>query len=285
MVIEVEEYKKILDSMIKSSGLKLDEIAEKCKQKGVDITASYISKLRLGHRPAPDESISRAIAQVCNQDPEILIRVGNIEKTPLPIKEEMDRYKEVFALLTPAIIQLCNNDEFLDRVALSEGYKIPFDSLSRLLEEMTPNNLMEFITKLGFALTVEESNDGKTNLWLESTFDLSAEDKQPLNRMKEIILVNKDSLSSIYNKNTATGTLSPNKKHDIARNLVKNPFAQHRDLEVEQLAAELQTNPEYLELHRLMKNMPKKDVKEVLSFAKYKNLEGKDRGPDDEDDF
>lgn len=57
--------------------------------------------------------------------------------------------------------------------------------------------------------------------------------------------------------------------------------------ETEQLTTEIQEKPEYIELHRLVKNMPKEEVKQVLSFAKYinNNLKGKDRRPDDDDDF
>lgn len=57
------------------------------------------------------------------------------------------------------------------------------------------------------------------------------------------------------------------------------------NLEAEQLAHEIKSNPKYLELHRLVKNMPKKEIDEVLDFAKYKQLKGNDRGPNDEDDF
>lgn len=71
----------------------------------------------------------------------------------------------------------------------------------------------------------------------------------------------------------------------LLENEQKNPSVQNRNLEVEKLANELQASPEYLELHRLVKGMPKKKVKEVLNFAKYTNLKGKDRGPDDDDDF
>lgn len=58
-----------------------------------------------------------------------------------------------------------------------------------------------------------------------------------------------------------------------------------KDTEVERLANELKANPKYLELHRLVKDMPKKEIEEVLDFAKYKHLKGNDRGPDDDDDF
>jgi hypothetical protein len=47
----------------------------------------------------------------------------------------------------------------------------------------------------------------------------------------------------------------------------------------------LESNPEYIELHRLAKTMSEEELKEVLNFAKYTKLKGKDRGPEDDDDF
>jgi len=43
--------------------------------------------------------------------------------------------------------------------------------------------------------------------------------------------------------------------------------------------------PLYVKLDRIVKNMPEKEVEQVLNFAKYINMKGKDRLPDDDDDF
>ncbi len=64
-----------------------------------------------------------------------------------------------------------------------------------------------------------------------------------------------------------------------------NQSSKNNNSEVEQLAKEIQNNPKYLELHRLVKDMPDYKIKEVLNFAKYTDLKGKDRGPADDDDF
>lgn len=45
------------------------------------------------------------------------------------------------------------------------------------------------------------------------------------------------------------------------------------------------SQPYYVELNRVVQNMNKKEVEKVLDFAKYLNLEGKKKLPDDDDDF
>jgi transcriptional regulator with XRE-family HTH domain len=53
----------------------------------------------------------------------------------------------------------------------------------------------------------------------------------------------------------------------------------------EKLVNESQTSAEYLELHRLIRNMSTEETKKVLSFAKYTHMEANKRGPEDDDDF
>lgn len=89
-------YASMLDSFITYSKLSLEEIADRCKQKGVDIHASYISKLRKGTRPAPSEEISRAIAEACRADADALVIQGNIERTPKQIIDEYFQYKNFY---------------------------------------------------------------------------------------------------------------------------------------------------------------------------------------------
>lgn len=72
-------YSQLLSEYIKRSGKTLEQISIECGRKGVKIHPTYISKLRLGNRPAPSESISRALAEVTGGDPDELIREGFIQ--------------------------------------------------------------------------------------------------------------------------------------------------------------------------------------------------------------
>ncbi|MBA4541953.1 transcriptional regulator [Thermoactinomyces daqus] len=86
-------YAELLQEYIKNSGMTLERIAEECGKRGVKIHPTYISKLRLGKRPAPSEEISRVLAEVTGGDAQRLIIKGYIEKIPDDIKEELDVYK------------------------------------------------------------------------------------------------------------------------------------------------------------------------------------------------
>lgn len=99
-------YAELLQEYIKKSGMTLERIAEECGKRGVKIHPTYISKLRLGKRPAPSEEISRVLAEVTGGDPQRLIIKGYIEKVPDELREELDVYK-----------YLSNVDDLVDEIA------------------------------------------------------------------------------------------------------------------------------------------------------------------------
>jgi transcriptional regulator with XRE-family HTH domain len=72
---------------------------------------------------------------------------------------------------------------------------------------------------------------------------------------------------------------------ELLGNEQKNTSEQTRNSEVDKLANEIRANPKYLELHRLVKELPDDKVRSVLEFAEFAKLKGKDRRPDDDDDF
>ncbi|WP_058302423.1 LexA family protein [Gorillibacterium timonense] len=71
-------YAAILDTYIKKSGKTLDQISQECADMDISVHPTYISKLRLGKRPAPSEDITRALAKVTGGDPEKLIAEANL---------------------------------------------------------------------------------------------------------------------------------------------------------------------------------------------------------------
>lgn len=59
-------YTALLNMIIEDSKLTVKEIAERCKQYGVDVTPAYISTLRNDkNNRAPSDKVSRAIAKAC----------------------------------------------------------------------------------------------------------------------------------------------------------------------------------------------------------------------------
>lgn len=92
-------YQQTLSKIIAKSGYKLKEISEKCKELGVKVDPSYISKLQTGKQPPASEDVNVAIAKVCNYDPNELIYEAYIEKAPLLIKEIMSEFIAYFKVI------------------------------------------------------------------------------------------------------------------------------------------------------------------------------------------
>lgn len=89
-------YHKMLSAMIKDSGFTLREIVEKCKQEGVSIDQSYISKLQTdAQKPASDE-VNIALAKVCGVDPDDLLFEAYMEKAPNMIRKLITQISDFF---------------------------------------------------------------------------------------------------------------------------------------------------------------------------------------------
>lgn len=95
-------YQELLSKYIQDSGLSLRKIASECKKLGVSVTASYISRLQAGKMPPPSEEISKAIADVCQQDSQKLIMQGYIDKAPEPV-QKMFEYSEKWSTIVWSI--------------------------------------------------------------------------------------------------------------------------------------------------------------------------------------
>jgi len=75
-------YKDILAKAIKDKGLSLRELANKCKDLGVNITPSYISQIQTGKLPPPSDEVSKAISNICGVDENVLILEAYFDKAP-----------------------------------------------------------------------------------------------------------------------------------------------------------------------------------------------------------
>lgn len=94
------KYNEVIAEMIDKSGLKLKEIAEQCKEHGVNIDSSYLSKLQTGKQPPASDDVNRAVALVCNGDYETLYHAKNMEKTPDYIRSFVEKMIPFFRTLS-----------------------------------------------------------------------------------------------------------------------------------------------------------------------------------------
>lgn len=121
-------YSEILNEYILKSGKTLDQIAKECMKKGVNIHSTYISKLRLGQRPAPSDDISRALAEVTGGDPDKLIMAGYIERAPKEVQgiiahylKNLDLYAAYVAMfLSDELSDIDENDSELLKTKIEE---------------------------------------------------------------------------------------------------------------------------------------------------------------------
>ncbi|WP_079914705.1 hypothetical protein [Paenibacillus sp. 32352] len=95
------KYHELLSRYIEESKLSLGELVLRLKNRDIDITKSYISKLKNGNKPPASEEITRALAEVTGGDPDALVMAAYIDKAPTEVKDalrEAEKYRFAFHL-------------------------------------------------------------------------------------------------------------------------------------------------------------------------------------------
>jgi transcriptional regulator with XRE-family HTH domain len=157
----MQSYKEILNFMLKRSGLTLEEVAEGCKKNGVYISASYLSKLRLGHRPPPSNNISKMIATVCNFGSDNLIDAANTEKTPVPVARQLSIINATLqSIVDPVIEHIINDDTTLTLIFKSRGLDLTPEEARAILDDMALFEQVELLKENGldFNVAINRSN-------------------------------------------------------------------------------------------------------------------------------
>ncbi|MCK9330104.1 MAG: S24 family peptidase [Candidatus Cloacimonetes bacterium] len=136
-------YAKLLNNLIESSKLSVKEIVARCKEHGVNITASYISMLRNpDNNKIPSDEVSRALAKACEAEyEESLVIEGYIDKAPKEFKEFLDEYREI--LIQSLLILFSNQITKSDMKMLAERMKeLPISDL--ILQSKTLTSGVDF---------------------------------------------------------------------------------------------------------------------------------------------
>ncbi len=100
-------YTEMLNILIHDSGLTVKQIADKCSEYGVDITTTYISKLRNDkNNKAPSDKVSIALAKACGAKyEECLIVEAYLDKSPKIITDFFNQFKKMVAPITMGIFE------------------------------------------------------------------------------------------------------------------------------------------------------------------------------------
>lgn len=159
--MSMQTYKEILDFILKRSSLTLEEVAEGCRQNDVYISASYLSKLRLGHRPPPSNKISQTIAKVCGHGHDNLIDAANTEKTPVPVARQLSIINNTLkSIVDPVIKHIFKDDATLTLIFKSRGLTLTPAEARAMLSNMALFEQVELLKQNGldFNVAITRSN-------------------------------------------------------------------------------------------------------------------------------
>ncbi|MCG7317908.1 LexA family transcriptional regulator [Brevibacillus laterosporus] len=170
-------YYNTLADLIKNSGLTLKEISEKCRQLGVKIDPSYISKLQSKKQPPASEEINKALAEVCGGDIDNIVFLGHLERNPEYIRLFIERTIEQFKEST----------KFLLTRNLTED---KMSAAIQYIDELPPVTFINQIAQQEPHKLNEEENEVIKNLAKKLTefrmADKSMEPRIPINAILDI---------------------------------------------------------------------------------------------------
>lgn len=100
-------YTEMLNILIHDSGLTVKQIADKCSEYGVDITTTYISKLRNDkNNKAPSDKVSIALAKACGAKfEECLVVEAYLDKSPKIIMDFFNLLKKIVVPITMGVLE------------------------------------------------------------------------------------------------------------------------------------------------------------------------------------
>lgn len=82
-------YSEILSKYIKASGMTLVDIVRECSANGIELTTSYLSKLKNGKMAPPRDRINKALEKVLNCKEDQLLVAAYREKIPEEIMKKL----------------------------------------------------------------------------------------------------------------------------------------------------------------------------------------------------
>lgn len=126
-------YARLLDQLIKESGMSAKEVAEKCTQFGATVTPSYISLLRNENRNrTPSDDVSIALAKVFGKREDYLV-----------IERQMDEAPELFKQIIFKFIKMS-----LLSAASFQNSTVPADQLEAVVSLIDKQPMAELLLAL-----------------------------------------------------------------------------------------------------------------------------------------
>ena len=161
-------YTQLLNQLIDQSGLTAKEIAERCKQQGQTITASYVSILRKeANERIPSDEVSHALEDVLGAPKDTLVLEAYLDNAPEAMKEFLDKMKaQAFELAFRAIDSTLFIGEAERELIAAQLDQMPLARvLLQLSQDMQPGFNQNFITRS------EQTDDGQINVSMGMNMD------------------------------------------------------------------------------------------------------------------
>lgn len=168
-------YSTVLRNIIAEANITQEELSNKCKQLGANISRVQINKLVNNKVHAPNEETSRAIAKVCNVDDRELVIEGYLEYAPKEFIEFLNKFQDTSMSMTLDCFQKELTKEELD--IIKKEYRK--ETLAKVILETIDEKLNEDYTEN--LLKIAKNNE----LFKEQSYlimqDNSMENKIPKN--------------------------------------------------------------------------------------------------------
>lgn len=166
-------YTQLLNRLIDESGLTAKEIAERCKQQGQEITASYVSILRKeANERIPSDEVSHILEEVLGAPKDTLVLEAYLDNAPEAMKEFLDKMKvQAFELAIRALDSAIPIGEAEREEIAAQLEQMPLAQvLLRLSQQEQPVFDQNFITRS------EQTDDGQINVSMGMNMDFPITD-------------------------------------------------------------------------------------------------------------
>lgn len=164
-------YSKLLNRIISKTNYSNVEIAQKCKELGINVDRTYINKLLNGKSKPPKDQISRAIAKICGADERLLVLEGYIDKAPKEIIEALQQIRYLTAVAALNIFENKINDIFLGELQIQLESEPLADFILEILDKKATDITFDEISGISFSET-----NNNYNITLTTPTDITVKD-------------------------------------------------------------------------------------------------------------
>ena len=164
-------YAELLNKLITDKGLTIKEVADRCKENGQNITASYVSIIKNSdNKKIPSDDVSRALAKACEAENEnCLVIEAYVDKAP-------EEFKVVLNLFRKSITQ---------SIMLVFTNSVPEEQMNMVLSKLKTMPMYEFIVLASQIDKEQETTSSKLDNSLNISTTITSENMKIIAELKQ----------------------------------------------------------------------------------------------------